>query len=192
MELYCGIDLHSNNSVIVILDEVDLVIYQKKLANDLTLIIEQLAVYKDKVTTIAIESAFNWYWLFDGLIEEGLFVPLDLFVRAFYSYESYWGKLSFISSQLAFDETNICASGFSFISVSMVPSLALTLSGFALFLLIIGELNFLQKYLYSPGPDSYLVRFSFRVCFFPVVFEYCINNGIGYFFFRSHIFYILY
>jgi len=30
MELYCGIDLHSNNNVIVIFDEVDKVIYQKK------------------------------------------------------------------------------------------------------------------------------------------------------------------
>lgn len=76
MELYCGIDLHSNNSVIVILDEVDKVIYQKKLANDLALIIDQLSVYKDKITAIAIESTFNWYWLVDGLIEEGYTVKL--------------------------------------------------------------------------------------------------------------------
>ncbi|MCW8934735.1 MAG: IS110 family transposase [Gammaproteobacteria bacterium] len=76
MELYCGIDLHSNNSVIVILDEVDRVIYQKKLDNDLTLILKQLAVYKNKITAIAIESTFNWYWLVDGLIEAGYTVKL--------------------------------------------------------------------------------------------------------------------
>ena len=76
MELYCGIDLHSNNSVIVILDEEDRVIYQKKLDNDLTLILKQIAVYKNKITAIAIESTFNWYWLVDGLIEAGYTVKL--------------------------------------------------------------------------------------------------------------------
>lgn len=76
MRLYCGIDLHSNNSVIVILDEADKVIYQKKLNNDLTLILEQLSGYKDKITAIAIESTFNWYWLVDGLMETGYTVKL--------------------------------------------------------------------------------------------------------------------
>jgi transposase len=76
MKLYCGIDLHSNNSVIVILDEVDKVIYQKKLDNNLALILKQLAVYKNKITAIAIESTFNWYWLVDGLIEAGYTVKL--------------------------------------------------------------------------------------------------------------------
>jgi len=76
MELYCGIDLHSNNSVVVILDESDKVIFQKKLDNDLALILKQLSVYKDKITAIAIESTFNWYWLVDGLIEAGYTVKL--------------------------------------------------------------------------------------------------------------------
>lgn len=76
MELYCGIDLHSNNSVIVILDEVDKVIYQKKLDNNLALILKQLSIYKDKITAVAIESTFNWYWLVDGLIEAGYTVKL--------------------------------------------------------------------------------------------------------------------
>ena len=47
MKLYCGIDLHSNNSVVVILDEVDKVVYQKKLNNDLASILGQLSIYKD-------------------------------------------------------------------------------------------------------------------------------------------------
>jgi len=76
MKLYCGIDLHSNNSVVVILDESDKVIFQKKLDNDLALILKQLSVYKDKITAIAIESTFNWYWLVDGLIEAGYTVKL--------------------------------------------------------------------------------------------------------------------
>ena len=76
MKLYCGIDLHSNNSVVVILDEADKVIYQKKLNNDLNMILKQLSVYKDRITAIAIESTFNWYWLVDGLMEAGHTVKL--------------------------------------------------------------------------------------------------------------------
>jgi len=76
MKLYCGIDLHSNNSVVVILDEEDKVIYQKKLDNDLPLILNQLDAYKNKISAIAIESTFNWYWLVDGLIAAGYNVKL--------------------------------------------------------------------------------------------------------------------
>ena len=42
MSLYGGIDLHANNSVVVLLNEHDEVIYQKRLANNLTTIREQL------------------------------------------------------------------------------------------------------------------------------------------------------
>ena len=76
MKLYCGIDLHSNNSVIVILDEEDKVIYQKKLSNQLVVILQQLAVFKDRIVAVAIESTFNWYWLVDGLQAEGYEVRL--------------------------------------------------------------------------------------------------------------------
>lgn len=76
MKLYCGIDLHSNNSVVVILDEKDNVIYQKKLNNNLAMILQQLSVFADKLQAIAIESTFNWYWLVDGLMEAGYEVRL--------------------------------------------------------------------------------------------------------------------
>ena len=76
MKLYCGIDLHSNNSVIVILDETDKVIYQKKLNNDLELILQQLSPFIDDMVAIAIESTFNWYWLVDGLQAAGYEVKL--------------------------------------------------------------------------------------------------------------------
>ncbi|HFD12633.1 MAG TPA: IS110 family transposase, partial [Crenotrichaceae bacterium] len=35
MKLYGGIDLHSNNSVIVLLDDADNKMYQRRLGNDL-------------------------------------------------------------------------------------------------------------------------------------------------------------
>jgi hypothetical protein len=41
MPLYGGIDLHANNSVVVLLNEQDEMIYQKRLSNDLTTILGQ-------------------------------------------------------------------------------------------------------------------------------------------------------
>jgi hypothetical protein len=41
MSLYGGSDLHANNSVIVLRNEQDEVIYRKRLANDLPAILEQ-------------------------------------------------------------------------------------------------------------------------------------------------------
>ena len=46
MKLYGGIDLHANNSVVVILDEQDHPVYQKRLRNDLPEILAQLALGK--------------------------------------------------------------------------------------------------------------------------------------------------
>ncbi len=34
MKLYCGIDLHSNNSYVALLDEKEKIVYQKRLTND--------------------------------------------------------------------------------------------------------------------------------------------------------------
>jgi len=44
MPLYGGIDLHANNSVVVLLNEQDQVIYQRRLANHLPTILEPLAL----------------------------------------------------------------------------------------------------------------------------------------------------
>jgi transposase len=76
MKLYAAIDLHSNNSVLVILDEHDRVVYEKRLPNVLPLIVGELVPYRDQVHAIAVESTFNWYWLVDGLMEAGYTVKL--------------------------------------------------------------------------------------------------------------------
>jgi len=44
MSLYGGIDLHANNSVIVVINEQDEVIYRKRLPNALPTILEQLSL----------------------------------------------------------------------------------------------------------------------------------------------------
>jgi transposase len=70
MKLYGGIDLHSNNNVICLLDESDKVVYNKRLPNDLPTILSALLPYRSHIEGLAVESTFNWYWLVDGLMEE--------------------------------------------------------------------------------------------------------------------------
>jgi transposase len=76
MKLYGAIDLHSTNSVTVLLDEEDRVVYQKRLPNDLAMIHKELSIYEGRVEGIVVESTYNWYWLVDGLMEQGYRVHL--------------------------------------------------------------------------------------------------------------------
>lgn len=76
MKLYSGIDLHSNNHVLVVIDQKDKVLLQKRLPNDLKTTLHMLKPYQTKIQGIAVESTFNWYWLVDGLMENGY--PLHL------------------------------------------------------------------------------------------------------------------
>src|SRR5229473_2559589 len=76
MKLYGAIDLHSTNSVVVVIDEEDKIVYQKRLPNDLALILKELCVYQSRLEGIVVESTYNWYWLVDGLMAEGYKVHL--------------------------------------------------------------------------------------------------------------------
>ncbi|MCX5792495.1 MAG: IS110 family transposase [Elusimicrobia bacterium] len=76
MRLNAAIDLHSNNSVLVILDEKDRVVHEGRHPNDLKVILAQLSPYREDVQAIAVESTYNWYWLVDGLMEAGYDVKL--------------------------------------------------------------------------------------------------------------------
>jgi len=71
MKLYGAIDLHSNNNVTVLIDEQDQVVYQKRLPNDLPLVIQQLSAYRESLQGIVVESTYNWYGLVDGLMDQG-------------------------------------------------------------------------------------------------------------------------
>ena len=68
--------MHSDNNVTVLIDEKDEVVYRKRLPNDLRLILEQLSAYQSRVEGIVVESTYNWYWLVDGLMEQGYKVHL--------------------------------------------------------------------------------------------------------------------
>ena len=76
MELYAGIDLHSNNSVLTVLDEQDRRVVANRGAHDLTAIIAALRSCAGAVQGVAVESTYNWYWLVDGLQDAGFTVHL--------------------------------------------------------------------------------------------------------------------
>jgi len=76
MMCYVGIDLHATNSVVVVIDDADRMLYQKRLRNDLALIRTALEPYRATVQGVAVESTYNWYWLVDGLMEAGYRVHL--------------------------------------------------------------------------------------------------------------------
>ena len=73
---YSGIDLHSNNSVVVVTDEADRVLVQKRLPNDLPTILAVLEPHREALAGVVVESTYNWYWLVDGLEDAGYRVHL--------------------------------------------------------------------------------------------------------------------
>lgn len=76
MKLYTGIDLHSNNHYVCIIDQNNNRLVEKRLPNDLIKTLALLEPYRQQVAGIAIESTYNWYWLADGLIDHGYHVEL--------------------------------------------------------------------------------------------------------------------
>jgi transposase len=73
---YSAIDLHSNNNVLVVTDETDCVLFEKRLPNDLARVLESLAPHRDQLQGVVVESTYNWYWLVDGLMAAGYNVLL--------------------------------------------------------------------------------------------------------------------
>jgi transposase len=73
---FCGIDLHSNNSVVAVIDETDRVLLSRRCPNDLSKILAVLAPHREELVGVVVESTYNWYWLVDGLMAEGYDVKL--------------------------------------------------------------------------------------------------------------------
>src|SRR5690349_17701901 len=57
---YSGIDLHSNNSVVSVIDETDRVVAEKRLPNDLAKILAFLAPWRAGMAGVVVESTFNY------------------------------------------------------------------------------------------------------------------------------------
>jgi transposase len=76
MTLYVGVDLHSNNNYLGIVDRENKTVFRKKLPNDLSKVLSVLEPFRSDVAGIAVESTFNWYWFVDGLMDNGYKVHL--------------------------------------------------------------------------------------------------------------------
>ena len=74
--LYAGSDLHGNSNFLGIIDVQGKRIFKRKMPNELGLIRETLDPFRGELVGIAVESTYNWYWLVDGLMEEGYRVHL--------------------------------------------------------------------------------------------------------------------
>lgn len=71
MKTYAGIDLHSNNSYVVIIDQDENVLFSRRIANDVELFLKIFQQHKKTLVAAVVESTYNWYWLADGLREAG-------------------------------------------------------------------------------------------------------------------------
>ncbi len=76
MQLYAGIDLHSNNNHLAIIDEHDKPLLQRRLSNDPKVVLEALAPFTEALSAVVVESTFNWYWLVDSLMDHDYTVHL--------------------------------------------------------------------------------------------------------------------
>ena len=76
MKAYAGIDLHSSNSYVGIINDRDERLFQKRMPNHLGHILRVIEPFKESLEGVVVESTFNWYWLVDGLQEHGYKVHL--------------------------------------------------------------------------------------------------------------------
>jgi len=71
MKLYAGLDLHSRNTYIGIMDDTFNRVFKKRVPNDLDQILQILKPFKKRLRGFVVESTYNWYWLVDGLMDAG-------------------------------------------------------------------------------------------------------------------------
>ena len=76
MEHIVGIDLHSNNGYYAIVEPDGKRVFKKRIPNEMPMVLSSLEPFKKTITSVVVESTYNWYWLVDGLMENGYTVKL--------------------------------------------------------------------------------------------------------------------
>ena len=71
MQLYSGIDLHSNKLVLGIMDATGKRILKKRISNDSQAVLAALEPFRQDLVGVVVESTYNWCWLVDALMEQG-------------------------------------------------------------------------------------------------------------------------
>jgi transposase len=66
-KVMAGIDVHSNNVVIGVMDSDGKRLVNRRLPCQLEEVVNCLAPFKRRLEQVAVESTYNWYWLVDGL-----------------------------------------------------------------------------------------------------------------------------
>jgi transposase len=75
MIFYSGIDLHSRQSTICVIDDKDNIQLRITVPNQIEQILQPLQSFTP-FPEVAVEATLNWYWLVDGLQEAGFKVKL--------------------------------------------------------------------------------------------------------------------
>jgi len=75
-KVIAGIDLHGNNLVIGVINQDGTRLGHRKLDCQLDDVLEFLQPFKARLQSMAVESTFNWYWLVDGLHQQGYAIDL--------------------------------------------------------------------------------------------------------------------
>lgn len=75
-ELYAGADLHGNNVFLSVCNQEGGNVFRKRVKGNLTSVNAALDPYWDRIKVLGVESTFNWYWLIDGLSDQGRNVKL--------------------------------------------------------------------------------------------------------------------
>jgi len=65
MRAYAGIDLHSSNNYIGIMDQDYKRLFGRRQPNDLNNVLKVLEPFKPDLEGVIVESTYNWYWLVD-------------------------------------------------------------------------------------------------------------------------------
>ena len=73
---YSGIDLYSNNCMVLVSDECDRVLLSRRVPNSVPLVLQALEPHREDLVGVVVEATFNWYWLVDGLQAAGYRVHL--------------------------------------------------------------------------------------------------------------------
>jgi transposase len=76
MPLYAGIDLHSSNNFVGIIEENGRRAFRRRLRNDPEEILLTFGRFREDMVGVVVESTYNWYWLVDLLGDAGYRVHL--------------------------------------------------------------------------------------------------------------------
>jgi transposase len=76
MEVYAGLDLHSTNTYVAMIDGENKVLYKQRHRNEISAILSAIEPFKKDIRGVVVESTYNWYWLVDALMDAGYQVHL--------------------------------------------------------------------------------------------------------------------